>query len=297
MNLDPNDLILFARIVEEGSFSRAAERLGLPNSTLSRRMSMLEAQLGERLLLRTTRKLTVTDFGHSVFHHAQQVAMDVEATVDSIQHRLSSPSGKLRISMPGDFTSDMLAPLLADFMAAYPAISLDIDVSQRRVDLIAENFDIAIRVGVLPDDATLAARRVASFRLGLYASPAYIERHGLPVHPETLMNHSALHLKTRAGDTELWLLTKGSETWQGAPAGRILANSPNMLKQLAMNGVGIACLTEHFVSPQIDNQELVPILNDWHFADIPVWAVFPGRRLMPSRTRLFIDRLIGNFEH
>jgi DNA-binding transcriptional LysR family regulator len=185
--LEPNDLLLFARVVDEGSFSRAGERLGLPKSTVSRRIAGLEAHLGERLLLRTTRQLTVTDFGQAVLEHAQQVTAEVEAAASLAQHRQARPSGRLRVSMPGDLASGVLGPWLADFIAQHPAISLDLDLSPRRVDLIGENFDLALRMGDLPDEASLAARRIADFSCGLYASPRYLARRGTPSEPEALM--------------------------------------------------------------------------------------------------------------
>ena len=134
--LEPNDLLLFARVVDEGSFSRAGERLGLPKSTVSRRLAGLETQLGERLLLRTTRKLTVTDFGHSVLEHARQVVAEVEAASSLAQHRQAEPSGRLRLSIPGDFANVVLGQLMTEFTARYPAITLQVDVSPRRVDRI-----------------------------------------------------------------------------------------------------------------------------------------------------------------
>ncbi len=166
MHLEANDLQLFARVVEEGSFSRAAVRSALPKSTVSRRIAALEAQLGERLLLRTTRKLTVTDFGHGVLEHAQHVATEVEAAASLAQHRQAEPSGRLRVSMPGDFANNVLATLLAEFVARYPAISLEIDLTPRRVDLFGENFDVAIRIGDCP--TTLRSPRGSSpcFRAG-----------------------------------------------------------------------------------------------------------------------------------
>src|SRR5256885_3866568 len=199
MNLEPNDLMLFARVVDEGSFSRAAARVGLPKSTLSRRIATLEGQLGERLLLRTTRKLTVTDFGHSVLEHARQVAAEVEAASQLAQHRQIEPSGRLRISMPADLANVVMSELLAEFIQRHPAISLELDLTPRRVDLIGENIDLAIRMGELADDATLAARRIASFAVGLYASPAYLERRGMPSEPDALMEHDALRLLQRDG--------------------------------------------------------------------------------------------------
>jgi len=177
MRLEPNDLLLFARVVDEGSFSRAAERLGLPKSTVSRRVAALESHLGERLLLRTTRKLTVTEFGLAVLAHAHHVVEDVEAAESLAQNRQSEPSGRLRVSMPNDLANLVLAPALAAFVERYPKISLDVDLSARFVDLVAESFDVALRPGRLRDDATLAARRIATFSSSLYAAPAYLASH------------------------------------------------------------------------------------------------------------------------
>jgi DNA-binding transcriptional LysR family regulator len=195
--IEPNDLLLFARVVDEGSFSRAGERLGLPKSTVSRRVAGLESALGERLMLRTTRKLTLTDFGHSVLEHARQVVSEVEAAAQLAQHRQAEPSGRLRISIPGDFANVVLGQLMTDFTAKYPGITLQVDVSPRRVDLIGENFDLAIRMGLLDDDANLAARRLALFSSGLYASPTYLAEQGLPREPADLMQHRALQLTTQ----------------------------------------------------------------------------------------------------
>ncbi|MDB5764560.1 MAG: transcriptional regulator, LysR family [Herminiimonas sp.] len=295
MNLEPNDLLLFARVVDEGSFSRAAERLGMPKSTLSRRMAALESQLGERLLLRTTRKLTVTDFGNAVLSHAHQVTAEVEATLALTQHRQVEPSGRLRVSMPADFANDVLAPLLAEFIARHPSISLELDLSPRRVDLIGENFDVAIRMGDLSDDATLAARRVGVFSVGLYASPGYLERRGVPFEPEALMEHDALRLLARSGEPIPWMLSRADVHWEGTPPGRATANSPALLIRLAISGAGITILSDHFAEQYVRNGELVQVLEDWSLPAVTAWAVFPGRRLMPARTRVFLDALQAEF--
>jgi DNA-binding transcriptional LysR family regulator len=291
MDLEPNDLLLFARVVEEGSFSRAAERLRMPKSTLSRRMTALEAQLGERLLLRTTRKLTVTDFGNGVLAHAQQVATEVEAALALTQHRQAEPSGRLRVSMPADFATEVLGPVLAEFTFQYPAISLELDLTPRRVDLIGENFDVAIRMGELPDDASLVARRLAVFSVGLYASPAYLARHGVPSEPEALMEHDALHLLTRTGEPALWQMSRGDMHWSGTPPGRATANAPALLVRLACAGAGITVLSDHFAQVHIQRGELVQVLEDWTLPTVTAWAVYPGRRLMPARTRVFLEAL------
>jgi len=295
MNIEPNDLLLFARVADEGSFSAAALRLGLPKSTVSRRLAALEAQFGERLLQRTTRKLSLTDFGHGVLEHARQVANEAEAAAALAQHRQAEPSGRLRVSMPADFALVVLGPLLADFIARHPAIALELDLSPRRVDLIGENFDLALRMGDLPDDATLAARQIAVFTMGLYASPAYLRKHGRPSEPEALMEHDALHLLKRSGETMAWVLSRGEERWEGRPPGRATANSPELLARLAATGAGIAAVADHFAEPQVAAGQLVPVLPDWNLPSAPAWAVFPGRRLMPARTRVFLEALAAEF--
>ncbi|GAB4557176.1 MAG: LysR family transcriptional regulator [Rhizobacter sp.] len=293
--LEPNDLLLFARVVDEGSFSRAGERLGLPKSTVSRRMAALETQLGERLLLRTTRKLNLTDFGHSVLQHARQVADEVEAAALLAQHRQVQPSGRLRVSMPGDFATVILGRVLSDFIERYPAISLELDLSPRRVDLIGENFDVALRMGDLPDDASLAARRVATFSHGLYAAPSYLQKRGVPPEPEALMEHDSLQILTQSGEPQVWRLTRGEQHWEGVPPIRARANSPELLIRLARGGAGIAAVNDHFAEPYVQSGELMPLLVDWYLPSAPAWAVFPGRRLMPARTRVFLDALQAEF--
>ena len=295
MNLEPNDLLLFARVADAGSFSRAAASAGLPKSTLSRRIAALEAQLGERLLLRTTRRLAVTDFGHGVLEHARQIAADVEAAAALAQHRQAEPSGRLRVSMPSDFGNVVLGQRLADFIARHPAIELELDLSPRRVDLVGENFDVALRMGDLPDDATLAARRLAVFSHGLYAAPAYLKRRGAPPEPEALMEHDALRLLDRRGEPVRWRLTRGEASWEGTPPGRATANAPELLLRLARAGAGITGIADHFAEPYVRSGELVAVLPDWQLPPAAAWAVFPGRRLMPARTRVFLDALQAEF--
>ena len=295
MNLAPNDLLLFARVVDEGSFSRAAERLSVPKSTVSRRVAALEAELGERLLLRTTRKLTVTDFGLAVLEHARHVVEDVTAAASLAHNRQIEPSGRLRVTMPGDFANLVLAPLLAEFVLKYPAIALEVDLSARFVDLIGENFDVAVRMGDLRDDASLAARHLGAFTGSLFAAPAYIARRGTPSEPEALMEHDALRILSRVGDAMPWVLKRGDQRWEGIPPGRVTVNSPELLMRMALKGAGITTVNDHFALPYLQRGELVPVLPDWHLPPVSASAVFPGRRLMPARTRVFIDALVAQF--
>lgn len=295
MNLEPNDLLLFARVVDEGSFSRAAARLGFPKSTVSRRVAALEAQLGEQLLRRTTRTLTLTDFGRAVLEHAHHVVEDVAAAESLAQHRQLQPSGRLRVSMPNDMANLVLAPLLAEFVRNYPAVMLEVDLSARFVDLVAENFDVAIRMGELRDEATLAARRIATFSGSLYAAPSYTARRGVPSEPHALLEHDALRILARTGDALAWTLIRGEARWEGIPPGRATANSPELLMRMALAGAGITIINDHFALPYLQRGELVRILPEWSTQPVSAWAVFPGRRLMPAHARAFVDALAAKF--
>ncbi|WP_036166346.1 LysR family transcriptional regulator [Massilia sp. 9096] len=295
MDLEPNDLLLFARIVEAGSFSMAAQRLDLPKSTVSRRIALLEASLGERLLQRTTRRLVLTEFGASLLEHARKVADEVEAAGALAQHRQAEPSGKLRVSMPHDFANLGMGPLLARFMERYPAVSLELDLSPRRVDLVAENFDVAIRMGELPVDSTLNARRVVINRLSLFASPGYLALRGIPEHPDDLANHELLCILSRSGGPAPWILQRGKVHWEREMRPRLTANSPEVLARVASGGAGIAISSLLYARPFIERGELVRVLPDWEMPESNGWAVFPGRRLMPAKLRVFLDMLEEGF--
>jgi DNA-binding transcriptional LysR family regulator len=291
MDLEPNDLLLFARIVEAGSFSMAAQRLDLPKSTVSRRIALLEARLGERLLQRTTRRLMLTEFGASLVEHTRKVAEEVEAASALAQHRQAAPSGKLRVSMPHDFANFGMSPLLATFMERYPAVSLELDLSPRRVDLVAENFDVAIRMGDLPEDSTLNARRVVINRLNLYAAPSYLARRGIPEHPDDLAQHDLLCILSRTGGPVPWILQRGKVRWERTLPARLTANSPEMLARVACGGAGIAASSGLFVDRYLATGELVRVLPEWEMPEDSGWAVFPGRRLMPAKLRVFLDMM------
>lgn len=288
---EPNDLLIFARVAEAGSFSRAAERIGLPKSTVSRRIAFLEEQLGERLMLRTTRRLTLTEFGLQLLEHARQVAAEVDAVKALSEYRQARPSGRLRVSMPNDFATVLLTDMLAAFVALHPAVSLELDLSPRRVDLLGENFDLAVRIGDLPDDALLAARRIAVFPSGLYAAPAYLAERGEPASPEGLDRHDTLRLLGRNGEAAGWTLVSAERRWEGAPPARLVANAPELLINLARAGAGIAAVPDYFAAPSVRRGELRRVLPDWQIPSPTAWVVFPGRRLMPAKTRAFIDML------
>jgi DNA-binding transcriptional LysR family regulator len=291
--IDPNDLLIFARVAALGSFSRAADQLGLPKSTVSRRLAGLEQRVGERLLLRTTRRQTLTEFGQQLLEHAQQVAAEVAAVTALSAHRQAAPSGRLRVSMPSDFANLLLVDALAAFVALHPAIALELDLSARRVDLLGEGFDLAVRIGDLPDDNLLAARRLTAFAAGLYAAPDYLAERGDPHHPDDLSAHDAIRHLGSSGEPMLWALQRGEERWQGVPAGRIGGNSPELLIRLARAGAGIAAVPDYFAQADVRQGRLRRVLPQWCLPSPTAWAVFPGRRLMPAKTRAFLDMLLG----
>lgn len=294
MSLDANDLILFAQVIDAGSFSRAAERTGLPKSTLSRRITQLETRLGERLLTRSTRRLAITEFGERILEHARRLLEETEAASAMALHRQGVPRGVLRVSMPPDFVELDLTPFLLQFAASYPEVRLELDLSPRRVDLLAERFDLAVRIASrLPDDSTLVARKLCELQNGLYASPAYLARYGTPQQPPDLLKHIGLGLIGGNGDALPWRLSRGAENWEGMPDGPLAANSPRLQRELAGHGMGIVGIDSRFAQTWVDQGLLQRVLPDWSLPTVTIWCVTPGRRLLPARTSAFIEMLRG----
>ena len=299
--LEANDLVVFARVAEAGSFSGAARRLGVPTSTVSRRIAALEGQFGERLLHRNSRKLALTDLGLSVLDHARHLAAGLEELQALAQHRQAEPSGRLRVSMPSDIGSIFLPRMLTRFARQHPAITLELDLSPRRVDLIAENFDLAVRVGDMADDSQLAMRKLADLPGGLYASPEYLMLSGEPRQPDDLLGVHALLLPTQSGELQVWKLVQGGKgsaarQWQGTPTRHTIANSPAMMMRMAEAGFGVVGLPEFLARESVAERRLQRVLPGWQLPAGRCSAVFPGRRLMPARTRAFIDALVAAFD-
>ncbi|XHS79962.1 LysR family transcriptional regulator [Burkholderiaceae bacterium UC74_6] len=292
MSLEADDLLLFARVVDAGSLSRAAEQLRLPKSTVSRRLSGLEQRLGEKLLQRSTRRLTLTDFGQGVLEHARAVAAEVDGALALALHRQQRPRGRLRVSMPSDLARLVLNGAISRFVIDHPEVQLELDLSPRRVDLIAEGFDLALRIGPLNADSQLAARRLTRLSTALYAAPSFLERHGEPQLPEGLSTMHGLLIRSRGGDPMPWQLTRDGEAPISVlPENRTLANAPDMLLLLARAGVGIAAVDQHMAIPLVASGELAPVLPGWSQPPIDCWAVFPERKLMPLKTRAFIEAM------
>jgi DNA-binding transcriptional LysR family regulator len=290
-NISADDYILFATIVDQESMVRAAEHLAMPKATVSRRLTNLEAALGQRLLLRTTRRLTLTEFGREFLDHCRRVAEEVAATQDFVHSQVERPRGRLRVSMPGEYAKQNFSRAFATFIEAYPEIQLDLDMTSRRVDLIGERFDLAIRMGTLDNDSALVARKIDEQSFGLYASPIYLALHSAPKKPEDLEHHAAIRLMSARGTAVTWKLMRGKAVWEGVPPGRLTLNSLDVIQQLMLDGAGIGALPDRFAAEDVRLKRLVRVLPEWCLPAVPAWAVMPMRRYLPAKTRAFLAHL------
>jgi DNA-binding transcriptional LysR family regulator len=238
--------------------------------------------------------VAITEFGERILDHARRLLEETEAAHALAQHRQAVPRGTLRVSLPPDFDELDLPRLLLGFVASHPEVRLELDLSPRRVDLVAERFDLAVRIAArLPDDATLVARRIAELRHGLYASPAYLARTGRPAAPADLAAHTGLRLIASGGEVQPWRLARGADRWEGLPSGPLGANSIGLLRELALGGLGIAALSERQAAPLVAAGRLARVLPGWQLPTMTVWGVTAGRRLLPIRVTAFLAALVA----
>ncbi len=290
-NISADDMILFAAVAEQESLVRAAELLGMPKATVSRRLANLEELLGQRLLIRTTRRLTLTEFGQEFLDHSRRVAEEASTVQDFVRSQDVQPHGRLHVSMPEDYARHNLSRAIATFIESYPEIQLDLDLSSRLVDLIGERFDLAIRMGGLENDSTLVARKIDEQHLGLYASPIYLSLHPAPTHPDELLQHIAVRMLSDRGQPIPWKLSRDKAVWEGVPPGRLALNSIGVIQQLLLDGAGIGALPDRFTQEDVRLKRLVRVLPEWCLPSVPAWAVMPMRRYLPAKTRAFLAHL------
>jgi DNA-binding transcriptional LysR family regulator len=285
-----NDMALFVEVVKARSFRRAAEAMEMPNSTLSRRISVLEKAIGLRLLHRTTRKIELTEAGQLYFDRCKRIVDEARLAHEQLGEMLAHPSGLLRASLPVDFATIYLAPLIAESARRYPGISFEFDLTPRQVDLVSEPVDVVIRMGE-PVDSNLIARKLASLSRRLYASPRYLELNGVPSDPSELVNHECLRLR-KAGK---WQLSRSGEMIEVEVGGRFQLNSVGMLRRLATLDLGIAVLPEGIAADDLRNGLLQLVLPQWHPNPIQVYAL-TETRLLPAKTQRFIEFLREQLE-
>lgn len=281
-------------VVESGSFSRAAERLGVAKSVVSRRVSNLEAELGVQLLQRTTRSQSLTAPGRQYYERAVRILAELEEAEQSIVDASAALRGGLRIAAPLSFGLHHLRAALTDFLLQHPAIELDLDLNDREVNLVEEGFDLAVRIGELRD-STLLARRLGTIRFAACASPAYLQHHGTPRHPRDLEGHIGLQY-ANATLQQVWQFSNGGhKPLLAIPQIRMRANNGDVLAASAVAGLGIVNSPTFIVAELIAAGRLVTILDDYRRPPTAIHAVFPPGRLMPRRVQAFAEFLGARF--
>ncbi len=285
--MDLNELFVFARVVQAGSFTGASRELGMPKSTVSRKVSELETRLGARLLQRTTRKLSLTDVGHTYYQHAQRVVAEVEEAERAVTRLQEVPRGLLRVTTPLNF--GFLGPIVASFLRRHPEVQVELVGADRIVDLVQEGFDVAVRAGPLAD-STLVARRLGALQSFLVASPRFLRMHGTPKQPEDLERFDCV-VFAGASDPTTWRLSLDGKTRAVQVSPRLLVNDFEFLDEAARQGLGIAMLPLFRCIDDLRTKRLTRVLPAWCSPQAPIHAVYPSTRHLSPTLRAFLDHL------
>lgn len=280
-----NDMALFVEVVNAKGFRGAAEATGVPNSTVSRRIGLLEKAIGLRLLHRTTRRVELTEAGQIYYQRCRRIVDEARIAHEQLGELLAQPSGLLRASLPVDFATIYLAPIITAFAQRYPGISFDFDLTARRVDLVTEPFDVAIRIGEQPS-STLIARQLGLLAAQVYASPRYLEQAGEPRNPDDLAQHQCLGFPK----TGSWTLQQGATTVRVPVSGRYVLNSVGMFRRLATLDQGLILLPRAVVADDLATGQLRQVLPRWQGKPMPIYAL-TETRLLPAKTQRFIEFL------
>jgi DNA-binding transcriptional LysR family regulator len=298
--MDVNEMLVFARVVQAGSFTTAAARLGMPKSTVSRKVSELEARLKSRLLQRTTRKLSLTDAGRTYYDYCARIAAEIEEAERVVSRLQETPRGLLRVSAP--LNVEFLSPIVSDFLERYPEVRLEMLCTARAVDLVEESFDLAIRAGTLAD-STLIARTLGSSPWYLVATPGYLKKRGRPRSPEDLKKHDCLFLldhgtvraaahRFGAGRAPVDLhLENGDISVQVALFARVIVTDREILQTVATAGLGVALLPAFLSVKHLRAGRLKRVLPEWNPPSTPVHVVYPSSRQLSPIVKTFVDHL------
>ncbi len=282
------DLRIFITVIKAGNFTAAAEQLLLSKQYVSRRMAALEASLGVRLLIRNTRKLSVTESGQVFSQHAQKILDDIQEAEQAVSERRLELQGSFRISIPMSFGMSYLSPLIAEFLRKHPSVQFQVELGDRYVDMIGEGFDIAIRIGVLAD-STLIARRLSVLNRVICCSPDYLQRAGTPVVPDDLLQHACLRYG-REGQNGWELMQDGKRKLLDVH-GPIVSNNGEILKDAAVAGLGLVLLPEFIIESALKKGLLVTVLEDFNPEPLTLSAVYPQHRQRSEVNKAFLDFL------
>ncbi len=287
------ELEAFVAVVDYQGFGKAADRLGIAKSMVSRRVSELESRLGVQLLQRTTRRQTLTEAGRDFYQRASQVLSDLDEAEQSLADVSSEISGRIRLALPLGFGVGQLAQPISEFLCRHPRISIDTDLSDRTVDLIEENIDLAIRIGELAD-STLIARKLARVHFAICASPAYLESHGEPEHPSQLARHRVLVYSNIAPGRQ-WAYQQDGKATSPRLQYQLTANNGEFLAAVASHGAAIVNGPLALMQRYIDRGELVPVLEGFERPEVGMYAVYPPGRMISRRVKAFSDALYEHF--
>ncbi len=289
------DLRAFVAIVEKGSLTAAAKQLGRSLQSVSRCLAALEREVGVELVRRTTRRSTPTDAGLA-FHRRLSAALgEIEDAKLETSHRRAEATGLLRIAGSPVFASVYIVPTLPAFLKDHPKVEVELDLSERYVDLVSESYDLAIRIGDLPD-STLTARRLANSRRVVLAAPSYFSAHGRPRRPEELAHHQCI-VRTAARDSNVWPFRIDGRTKAVKVAGRFRTNGAVAANEAAVQGLGIARAPLWEVRPLLDRGAVELALTRFEPMPIPIQAVWPATRVLPAKTKLFVDFLAARLKN
>ncbi len=292
-SVDILDVVAFVRVAETGAFARAADRMGISKSILSRRVARLEEQLGAKLLTRTAQGANPTDIGQTYFARAANILAELEAAQEVVADAVTQVAGPIRLTAPISFGTRHLAPALVDFAGLHPRVELDVSLDDKRVDLVGGGFDLAIRIGKLPDSA-LKARRLTTVRASVLASPSYLEGRGRPQLPSDLNGHDFLYYANLAMSEQFRFRVEG-RIEQVSGTLRMRADNGEMLKAAAIAGLGVVQLPNFIASPAIRSGELETILRDYPLPEVGLHAVMPPGRATTARVRALVDFLAERF--
>ena len=283
-----HDMALFVEVARTGSFSRASIKLGVPGATLSRRIAAMERLFGVRLLDRTTRKVALSEVGQRYFERCAHLVDEARLAQEALSETVNRPVGHVRVSMPVDLGLTYIGPLLPDFSRLYPGISMDIDLSPRHSDLVAEHVDVAIRLGEVVGDQ-LVVRRLGTIERFLFAAPGYLALHGTPQQPADLVNHDCITIGS-AQKASNWRLQREGNATEVQVHGRYGINNPGLTRLLAERGLGIAALSHKLARDAVIAERLDRVLPDWAFEPMTVHAVM-ATRMQAASVRVFVEFL------
>jgi DNA-binding transcriptional LysR family regulator len=292
---DLNDIAVFVAVVDAGSFTRAAERLKVSRPAVSKHVSRLEESLGVRLLNRTTRRLSLTEAGRIFHSGASRGLADLAEASAEVSRLQQQPRGVLRINVPMSFGILHIAPLLPAFLSEYPELSVEMDLNDRKLDVIEEGFDVSVRISDLPD-STLVARRLAPCRHVIVAAPAYLQRNGVPTAPSDLQGHEVLSYSLQQSALQWHFLDPAGQPEQVAVSGRLQVNNSLALREALLAGVGLARTPTFLVGEDLRAGRLTAVLEGYRSLDVSIYLVYPQRRHLSPKVRAFADFLAARIK-